>query len=149
MESLGVITMTGHADGSDFYKGRRVLVTGATGMIGSWLVKALLAQDAQAASVQDIYDPPDVTVARQQEVKARQILDYISTVRQDSYASSQEKTAWIAAIPDLALSPDTIDKMRKRIEYDLEYLRHWSLRLDLVIVWRTFWQAVRGDRNAY
>jgi putative colanic acid biosynthesis UDP-glucose lipid carrier transferase len=44
---------------------------------------------------------------------------------------------------------DTIDKMKRRIEYDLEYLRHWSLRLDLLIVWRTVWQAVRGDRNAY
>ena len=44
---------------------------------------------------------------------------------------------------------DTIDKMRRRIEFDLEYLRNWSLRLDLLIVFRTFWQAVRGDRNAY
>jgi putative colanic acid biosynthesis UDP-glucose lipid carrier transferase len=44
---------------------------------------------------------------------------------------------------------DTIDKMRRRIEFDLEYLRNWSLRLDLLIVWRTFWQALRGDRNAY
>ena len=44
---------------------------------------------------------------------------------------------------------DTIDKMKRRIEYDLEYLRHWSLRLDLLIVWRTVWQAVRGDDNAY
>jgi putative colanic acid biosynthesis UDP-glucose lipid carrier transferase len=44
---------------------------------------------------------------------------------------------------------DTIDKMRTRIEYDLEYLRNWSLRLDLLIVWKTFWLALRGDRNAY
>jgi putative colanic acid biosynthesis UDP-glucose lipid carrier transferase len=39
--------------------------------------------------------------------------------------------------------------MRTRIEFDLEYLRNWSLRLDLLIVWKTFWQAIRGDRNAY
>ena len=44
---------------------------------------------------------------------------------------------------------DTIDKMKQRIEFDLEYLRNWSLRLDLMIVWRTAWQALRGDRNAY
>jgi putative colanic acid biosynthesis UDP-glucose lipid carrier transferase len=44
---------------------------------------------------------------------------------------------------------DTIDKMRRRIDFDLEYLRNWSLRLDLLIVWKTVWQAVRGDRNAY
>jgi len=44
---------------------------------------------------------------------------------------------------------DTIDKMRRRIDFDLEYLRNWSLRLDLLIVWKTVWQALRGDRNAY
>ncbi|MFM1991917.1 MAG: putative colanic biosynthesis UDP-glucose lipid carrier transferase, partial [Pseudomonadota bacterium] len=44
---------------------------------------------------------------------------------------------------------DTIDKMRTRIEFDLEYLRNWSLRLDLLIVCKTFGQALRGDRNAY
>jgi len=41
------------------------------------------ARDAQAASVQEIFDPPDASVARQQEVRARQILDYMSSVRQD------------------------------------------------------------------
>jgi len=44
---------------------------------------------------------------------------------------------------------DTIDKMKRRIEFDLEYLRSWSLRLDIAIVWRTVVQAVRGDDNAY
>jgi putative colanic acid biosynthesis UDP-glucose lipid carrier transferase len=44
---------------------------------------------------------------------------------------------------------DTIEKMKQRIEFDLEYLRNWSLRLDLLIVWRTVWLAIRGDRNAY
>jgi len=92
-------------------------------------VRTRLAQDAQAASVQDIYDPPDVTVARQQEVKARQILDYISTVRQDGYASSQEKPAWIAAIPDLALSPDTIDKMLSLDEEDWQQVKDETVRV--------------------
>lgn len=44
---------------------------------------------------------------------------------------------------------DTIEKMKRRIEFDLEYLRYWSLQLDLLIVWRTVMQAVRGDDNAY
>lgn len=44
---------------------------------------------------------------------------------------------------------ETVEKMRRRIDFDLEYLRNWSLRLDLVIVWRTVLLAIRGDRNAY
>ena len=44
---------------------------------------------------------------------------------------------------------DTVEKMQRRIEFDLEYLRYWNLRWDLYIVWRTVVQALRGDRNAY
>jgi putative colanic acid biosynthesis UDP-glucose lipid carrier transferase len=44
---------------------------------------------------------------------------------------------------------ETVDKMKRRIELDLEYLRHWSLRMDVKIVLMTVWQALRGDRNAY
>ncbi|HSR32107.1 MAG TPA: hypothetical protein VLY63_16215, partial [Anaerolineae bacterium] len=69
------------------------------------------ARNAQAASIQDFYDRPDASVARQQEVRARQILDYISSVRQDSYASLEQKTAWLTAIPDLSLSPDTVNSI--------------------------------------
>jgi Undecaprenyl-phosphate glucose phosphotransferase len=43
---------------------------------------------------------------------------------------------------------DTLDKMEKRIEYDLDYLRHWSLYLDLWIVYRTL-IVVFKDPNAY
>lgn len=43
---------------------------------------------------------------------------------------------------------DTVEKMQKRIEYDLEYLRKWSLRLDLEIILRTVGLVFR-DRKAY
>jgi putative colanic acid biosynthesis UDP-glucose lipid carrier transferase len=38
--------------------------------------------------------------------------------------------------------------MRARVEYDLEYLHHWSLGLDLRIIARTV-ALVLGDRHAY
>jgi putative colanic acid biosynthesis UDP-glucose lipid carrier transferase len=44
---------------------------------------------------------------------------------------------------------DTVEKMQRRIEYDIEYLRNWSLRLDLAIILRTIPVALKGDRNAY
>jgi putative colanic acid biosynthesis UDP-glucose lipid carrier transferase len=41
-----------------------------------------------------------------------------------------------------------IDKMRARIEHDLDYLRNWSLRLDLKIVLKTLFVVLR-PQNAY
>jgi putative colanic acid biosynthesis UDP-glucose lipid carrier transferase len=43
---------------------------------------------------------------------------------------------------------DTIEKMRARVEYDLEYLRNWSIGLDLQIIVRTI-GLVFTDRHAY
>ncbi|WP_139751872.1 undecaprenyl-phosphate glucose phosphotransferase [Aeromonas media] len=43
---------------------------------------------------------------------------------------------------------DTLDKMEKRIEYDLEYIRAWSLWLDLKIVFFTVFKGF-VSRNAY
>jgi putative colanic acid biosysnthesis UDP-glucose lipid carrier transferase len=43
---------------------------------------------------------------------------------------------------------DTLEKMRARVEYDLEYLRNWSLGLDLRIIASTI-RLVFFDRQAY
>jgi putative colanic acid biosynthesis UDP-glucose lipid carrier transferase len=43
---------------------------------------------------------------------------------------------------------DDIEKMRARIEYDLDYLRNWSLRLDLKIVLKTIFVVLR-PQNAH
>lgn len=43
---------------------------------------------------------------------------------------------------------ETIEKMQARVEYDLEYLRNWSLGLDLQIIVRTI-RLMVFDRNAY
>lgn len=43
---------------------------------------------------------------------------------------------------------DDLDHMKKRIEFDLEYLRSWSLSLDAWIVFKTL-LLIRGDKQAY
>ncbi len=43
---------------------------------------------------------------------------------------------------------ETVEKMQARVEYDLEYLRNWSLGLDLQIIARTIVVVLRGN-NAY
>lgn len=44
---------------------------------------------------------------------------------------------------------DTVDKMQSRVEYDLEYLRNWSLGFDLQIIARTVKVAFFDRSNAY
>lgn len=43
---------------------------------------------------------------------------------------------------------DTLDKMEKRVEYDIEYIMSWSLWLDLKIIWRTVFKGFSSE-NAY
>jgi putative colanic acid biosynthesis UDP-glucose lipid carrier transferase len=56
-------------------------------------------------------------------------------------------TGW-AQVNGLRGETDTVDKMARRVEYDLEYLRNWSLGLDLLIIARTV-KLVVFDRSAY
>ncbi|NCJ07461.1 undecaprenyl-phosphate glucose phosphotransferase [Synechococcales cyanobacterium C] len=56
-------------------------------------------------------------------------------------------TGW-AQIHGLRGETETLDKMERRVAYDLHYLRHWSLWLDLVIIVRTI-MVVFKHQNAY
>ncbi|MEC4747785.1 undecaprenyl-phosphate glucose phosphotransferase [Methylomicrobium sp. Wu6] len=46
-------------------------------------------------------------------------------------------TGW-AQVHGLRGETETLDKMEKRVEYDLEYLRSWTMLLDILIIIRTF-----------
>jgi putative colanic acid biosynthesis UDP-glucose lipid carrier transferase len=54
----------------------------------------------------------------------------------------------LAQVNGLRGETDSVDKMKARIEYDLAYLRSWSLRLDLQIVMKTIF-VVMKKQNAY
>ncbi|MNR97109.1 UDP-glucose:undecaprenyl-phosphate glucose-1-phosphate transferase [compost metagenome] len=56
-------------------------------------------------------------------------------------------TGW-AQVNGLRGETDTLDKMEARIAYDLDYLKRWSLALDLWIILRTFKVVLMRD-NAY
>lgn len=56
-------------------------------------------------------------------------------------------TGW-AQVNGLRGETDTPDKMRRRLEYDLYYIEHWSLMFDLRIIAQTI-TILLGDRNAY
>ena len=53
-----------------------------------------------------------------------------------------------AQVNGLRGETDTVDKMKARVAYDLEYLRNWSLLLDLQIILKTVLVVLR-KQNAY
>ena len=57
-------------------------------------------------------------------------------------------TGW-AQVNGLRGETETVEKMKARIEYDLDYLRHWSLGLDLRIIWRTVFVVFKKPDTAY
>jgi len=57
-------------------------------------------------------------------------------------------TGW-AQVNGLRGETDTVEKMKARIEYDLDYLRHWSLSLDLRIIWKTIFVVLKRPETAY
>jgi len=56
-------------------------------------------------------------------------------------------TGW-AQVNGFRGETETVDKMEARIEYDLDYLRNWSLALDTKIIFRTVFLVFK-DSNAY
>jgi putative colanic acid biosynthesis UDP-glucose lipid carrier transferase len=56
-------------------------------------------------------------------------------------------TGW-AQVNGLRGETDTLDKMAERVQFDLDYLRNWSLSLDLIIIVKTIWLVFK-DVKAY
>lgn len=66
---------------------------------------------AAANAVGEVYDPPQARIGRQQLALTVQILDYIASVRSDSFADAQLKASYIAAITALDLPQAIIDRI--------------------------------------
>jgi putative colanic acid biosynthesis UDP-glucose lipid carrier transferase len=56
-------------------------------------------------------------------------------------------TGW-AQVNGLRGETDTVEKMASRVEFDLEYLRNWSVSLDLLIIFKTVALMVH-DKTAF
>lgn len=68
------------------------------------------AQSKAEAQVKDVYDPINPEIAREQVRKATAVLDYVDTVRHDSYSDSDTKVKWLLAVPNLNISAQTITR---------------------------------------
>jgi putative nucleotidyltransferase with HDIG domain len=67
-----------------------------------------LKRDETASLVSPVYTPADPGIARQQLERLRATLDYTLDVRNDAYATNEQKRADLAALADIQLKQDTI-----------------------------------------
>lgn len=65
-----------------------------------------------ASRVKSVYTSPDPSLARQQLERAREVLDYLGSVRADTLASTAQRQGWILAVPELSnLTPEATDAL--------------------------------------
>jgi putative colanic acid biosynthesis UDP-glucose lipid carrier transferase len=58
-------------------------------------------------------------------------------------------TGW-AQVNGLRGETELLEKMQARIDYDIAYLRNWSPRLDIYIIFKTIWVVfLKGQNSAY
>jgi cyclic-di-AMP phosphodiesterase PgpH len=69
-----------------------------------------LRDDAEER-VNPVYLPADPAIARQQIELMRSTLDFISTVRADAYATREQKGSDLAALKDIQLSSEDVDRI--------------------------------------
>jgi putative nucleotidyltransferase with HDIG domain len=105
-------------------------------------VQTDLARETAAAAVPDVYDPPDSRVAREQVARAQQILDFIGSVRNDSFATTDQRLSDLGAITDFSLDPDLARGLLSLSDAD------WSaVRIETVsVIERVMSGRVRADR---
>lgn len=69
--------------------------------------------DARAkseAAVQDVYDPPNAELAREQVRLATRVFDHIDSVRHDPYSTPEQKLEWVRSIPTVTLPTLTLSR---------------------------------------
>ena len=133
-------TMTVCEDGDDVPQARRLdpRVTG----IGAFLRKTSLDELPQFFNVlqgrMSIVGPRPHAVAHNEQYR-KLIPNYMLR-----HLVKPGITGW-AQVNGWRGETDTLDKMQKRVEFDLEYIRNWSLLFDLKIILLTI---LRGFRQA-
>ena len=68
-------------------------------------------REAASLAIPPVYLPPETRIARQQLERLRATLAYISSVRADAYASPEQKQADLAAMEDIRLDQETVQRL--------------------------------------
>lgn len=97
---------------------------------------------AASQSIQPVFSSVDTSIARRQLDRLRAALLYITSVRSDSFASTDQKLADISALQDVILSIDTVEKILALSE------TRWLLvqQEAIALLERVMRSAIRADR---
>ncbi len=73
-------------------------------------IRTQAAREQAEKGVDEVYnyDPSDTSISRDQINHARRIFDYVASIRQDPYASVEQKMAMVSAISDTNLTPTVV-----------------------------------------
>jgi hypothetical protein len=77
-------------------------------------VSEVRTEEARAAAeraVSQVYSPPDPSIARSQIERLRAALDFITLVRNDEFATTEQKHADLQSLSDISLEPETIEEI--------------------------------------
>lgn len=87
------------------------------------------ARNQAEKSVAPIFLPADPSISRKQVEKLRNILNFINSVRQDSFATHEQKISDLLAIADVQLFPDAAENIINLDDSSWEAVRVESLFL--------------------
>jgi len=74
--------------------------------------------------------------------------EYRKLIKGYMRATRSSPASRLAQVNGLRGETATLDKMRARVQYDIDYMRNWSLMFDLMIIAKTL-LVVWRDKNAY
>ncbi|MBK9049736.1 MAG: HDIG domain-containing protein [Chloroflexi bacterium] len=69
------------------------------------------ARELAAATIEDVYDPPSLTIGRSQNDLARNVFAFIDTVRADNLASPATKINYLRAISDIRIESEVAEDL--------------------------------------
>lgn len=88
-----------------------------------------LRQEEAASSVPPQYTQPDPNIAREQLNHLRDVLDYIASVRADTFASAEQKQTDLRAIQSVSLGEENIDLLLSLTDNEWQTIRLESNRI--------------------
>lgn len=87
-------------------------------------------REQAASSVRPVYTDPDPALARQQFERAREVFDYLGSVRADSLASPAQQRGFVLSVPELQnLSTEILDLLLGLSDASWDRVQQESYRL--------------------